>query len=105
MSRDDIASSAGYNQEDAYFAEHDRELIAKKRTELDESRKIQQEKSEHGAYWMVCPKCGGQMEELEFHGIMIDKCKSCGGIYFDQGEVDLLIEHTTGGGFFKRLFS
>jgi PAT family beta-lactamase induction signal transducer AmpG len=37
-----------------------------------------------------CPKCRADMEVVEHEGVEIDRCKSCGGIWFDAGEVELL---------------
>jgi Zn-finger nucleic acid-binding protein len=36
---------------------------------------------------------------------MIDQCTACGGIYFDAGELDMLIKHEKSGqGVLGRLF-
>ncbi len=35
---------------------------------------------------MHCPHCGSQMQE-EHHGVTIDRCHSCGGIWFDADEL------------------
>lgn len=35
---------------------------------------------------MICPKCQSDMEAVEYEGIEVDRCKSCGGIWFDAGE-------------------
>lgn len=37
-----------------------------------------------------CPKCKGTLEELPFSSqtnILVDRCESCGGIFFDAGEI------------------
>ena len=39
---------------------------------------------------MVCPKCKGTLEELPFSSqtdFLVDRCESCGGIFFDAGEI------------------
>jgi Zn-finger nucleic acid-binding protein len=41
---------------------------------------------------MKCPKCGADMREIERQGIKVDQCGSCGGIYFDRGELELLLD-------------
>jgi len=49
--------------------------------------------SESGVFWsgaMRCPKCRTDMEQIEFDGVEIDRCKYCKGIWFDAGESDLL---------------
>jgi len=39
-------------------------------------------------HWMRCPKCGLELTEIEYRGIQLDKCFSCGGIYLDDGELE-----------------
>ena len=45
---------------------------------------------------LVCPKCGDTMEEQESENIKLERCETCGGLYLDRGEVDLLLALTTG---------
>ena len=49
------------------------------------------------------PKCGGQMEEVALEGIMIDKCTECQGIYFDNGELEVLMGHRESDSFIGKL--
>jgi Zn-finger nucleic acid-binding protein len=37
-----------------------------------------------------CPNCSNQMESVPKPDITIEKCKSCGGIFLDAGELNLL---------------
>lgn len=49
--------------------------------------------AEAGAFWsgaMRCPKCRADMEPIEFDGTEIDRCKTCGGIWFDAGEIEVM---------------
>jgi Zn-finger nucleic acid-binding protein len=42
-------------------------------------------------HWMHCPKDGSDLVELEIdHGLRLDECPLCKGIYLDFGEVDVL---------------
>jgi chromosome segregation ATPase len=43
------------------------------------------------SYKLRCPKCGQNFEEELYEGITIDRCTGCDAIYFDAGEVELLI--------------
>ncbi len=53
---------------------------------------------------MKCPKCGGQMAEARLETVVIDRCASCGGVYFDAGEFELLVAHEkASSGFLGRL--
>lgn len=39
---------------------------------------------------MPCPKCTGKLEELPFSSkteILVDRCDTCKGIFFDAGEI------------------
>ena len=40
---------------------------------------------------LVCPVCGCDMAVIELHGIEIDYCFSCGGIWLDAGELEYLM--------------
>ncbi len=42
---------------------------------------------------MLCPKCfKTDLIQVEEQGIELDYCQKCGGIWFDQGELQHLIE-------------
>ncbi len=46
-----------------------------------------------GSFWsgaMRCPKCRADMEQVDYDGVEIDRCKYCKGIWFDVGESDAL---------------
>jgi len=89
--RDDL-SKTGYGREEEYFFKLNKELIEKRRKELDKARTKQEEQVQKTVHWMKCPKCGHDMKEVDMVGIKVDKCDSCKGIYFDHGELDLLFE-------------
>jgi Zn-finger nucleic acid-binding protein len=40
---------------------------------------------------MDCPDCKNAMITLELEGVEIDYCASCGGIWLDAGELELLL--------------
>ena len=89
----------GYSGEEDYFYQRNRELIEKRRTELD-AKKTEEEKTERRSlHWMKCPKCGGDMEEISLSHILVDKCGECEGIFFDHGELETLLESQEQGGF------
>ena len=39
---------------------------------------------------MRCPKCRFDMQQIEIDGTVVDRCNSCSGIWFDEGEVEAL---------------
>lgn len=92
----------GYNKEEEYFYKLNKELIEKRRRELDAQRKTQPQTHPH---WMKCPKCGADMAEIERQGIKVDQCGGCGGIYFDRGELELLLDTKEQKGFLGGLKS
>ncbi len=91
-----------YNQEEAYFYKLNKELIERKRSELD-AKKIETTDQSNNPNWMKCPKCGDQMEEIELTRIKVDKCVQCQGIYFDNGELQILLESQEPKGFLGML--
>ena len=40
----------------------------------------------HDSTILVCPKCRAPMEKVEFARVSVDRCPSCDGLWFDQGE-------------------
>lgn len=46
---------------------------------------------------MNCPKCGvDTMNKDVFEGIEVDRCPTCRGIFFDQGELKAMIDKKMG---------
>jgi Zn-finger nucleic acid-binding protein len=41
---------------------------------------------------MICPTCKHAMVVVEYHNIELDYCNSCKGVWFDSGELDLLLK-------------
>lgn len=91
--KDDM-NQAGYDKEADYFYKLNKELIDKKRAALDAVPNATKP-----ANWMQCPKCGSGMKEIILSGINIDECSSCKGVFFDAGELDILIESKEPKGF------
>lgn len=71
-------------KEDIFFAERDRELLAKlrqgKESEIEESLR-------HAAH-MHCPKCGEPLRQRSLHGVHVDECRKCHGMWLDQSEAE-----------------
>ena len=96
---------SGYDEEERYFHDKDVELLKKKRDELNRARTERATEAARSEHWMKCPKCGADMQEIEMDGILVDKCSECEGIYFDRGELELMIEaHQGGFGRLRKLF-
>ena len=43
---------------------------------------------------MICPVCGKDMVVVEHNKIELDYCTNCRGVWFDSGELELLLEST-----------
>jgi Zn-finger nucleic acid-binding protein len=41
---------------------------------------------------MICPVCKYDMLVVEYHNIELDYCNSCKGVWFDSGELELLLK-------------
>ena len=39
---------------------------------------------------MICPRCGGNFEKVNYESVILDRCASCKGIWFDIFEVETL---------------
>lgn len=75
-------------EEDRYFAERDRELLAKlkqKQTGTEEATLRQQA-------LMRCPKCGEKLVSLQHHEVTVEECPSCQGMWLDRGELEILAQ-------------
>ena len=99
MREDDL----GYDKEEEYFYRKNQELLAKKRAELDAQRQTQEAGQLRELHWMRCPKCGQQLVEEDRSGIKLDRCSGCGGVFFDAGELDLLLNAEEPAGFLSGL--
>ncbi len=73
--------------EDEYFAKQSADLIkirqaASAREEREAARRV---------HYMKCPKCGNDLQTEEYHGIEIDRCPDCHGMWLDAGEAEDLL--------------
>ncbi|MGZ9130294.1 MAG: TFIIB-type zinc ribbon-containing protein [Candidatus Binatia bacterium] len=76
-------------KEDIYFAERDRELMAKLKGKL--------QKVEKTVIDLHCPKCAGHLESYTFEGFALDRCDKCGGIWMDRGELEGVVRKVSRG--------
>lgn len=81
--------------EDRYFLEKERAAIEKLRKHREERRRNEENSASakvldelKKAHWMRCPKCGHEMEEVQYEGVAVDRCTRCEGIYLDRGEME-----------------
>jgi hypothetical protein len=62
-----------------------------RRQELDRERLDRESEAGDEPYWMICPKCGDALEEVDAEDLKLDRCEACAGIYLDHGEVEMLL--------------
>ena len=74
--------------EDEYFAKRDAELLRQQR---DQAEKAAAE-TERRSHYMKCPKCGYNLITHDWHGVQIDQCTHCHGIWFDAGEAEAVLK-------------
>jgi hypothetical protein len=91
MTTRDTVVPSGYDEEERYFHEKEMELLRSKRRELDRARQQRAAQGTAQDYWMRCPKCGGAMNEVRKDLVLVDTCGACGGVYFDKGELEILL--------------
>jgi hypothetical protein len=66
-------------EEGRYFSERDRALIEKLK---------QQKAGAAETASMRCPKDGTALASIDQHGVMVEECPKCGGLWFDKGELE-----------------
>lgn len=70
--------------EDEYFAREDAELLRKQR-ERAQAAALEAERKSH---YLKCPKDGYDLATSEYHGVQIETCPHCGGMWLDAGELE-----------------
>jgi uncharacterized protein len=72
--------------EDEYFVKQEAELMQRQR-QLAESVARDVERKSH---YMKCPKDGYDLASSQYHGVQIEACPHCGGMWLDAGEIDVI---------------
>ena len=72
--------------EDEYFAQQNAELLKKHRDQAAAAAQAAERKS----HYMKCPKDGYDLTSSEYHGVQIETCPHCGGMWLDAGELDVI---------------
>ncbi|MBA3444484.1 MAG: zf-TFIIB domain-containing protein [Gemmatimonadales bacterium] len=70
--------------EDEYFAREDAELLRKQR----ERASVASAEAERKTHYMKCPKDGYDLVSSQHHGVTIETCAHCGGMWLDAGELE-----------------
>ena len=83
-----MADKPSRNEEE-YFAKRDAELLRQQRANAQKAAAEAERRSHH----MKCPKCGYDLITGQWHGIQIDQCTHCHGLWFDAGEAESALAH------------
>jgi Zn-finger nucleic acid-binding protein len=86
--------------EDEYFVKQDAELLRKQRAQADAAAVDSERKS----HYMKCPKDGFDLASSLYHGVQIETCPHCGGMWLDAGEVEA-VSHEERPGLLTRVLS
>ncbi|MCF8060280.1 MAG: zf-TFIIB domain-containing protein [Bacteriovoracaceae bacterium] len=97
---DDVEKKCS-REEDFYRDNED--YLNERRKKLDIVRKEIKIKKSKEPHWLRCPKCGSEMHEFKLLGILIDKCEGCNGLFFDNGELETLLDISDRRGFFSSI--
>jgi Zn-finger nucleic acid-binding protein len=81
--------------EEEYFRRKEQESIEKMRQKMEVEKQAQAEEAKR----LECPRGDGKMTTLNFEGVEIDRCETCGGVWLDKGELEQLRQKETGGWF------
>ncbi|MGH7891940.1 MAG: zf-TFIIB domain-containing protein [Thermodesulfobacteriota bacterium] len=76
--------------EDEYFAKEEAEKSKRLKVKLKHETEEEERERIKTTCYMRCPKCGGNLHEVAFRGIRIDRCGNCGGVWLDSGELEKL---------------
>jgi hypothetical protein len=75
--------------EETYFLEREQELVRTTREQLA----ILRDASERATHRGKCPRCGVNLKGEQFHGVQVDRCPSCHGIWLEADEIDSVVAH------------
>jgi len=78
------------SSEDEYFVREDAEKKRKIALQLKHQTAEAEQKRLKELHWMHCPKCGMPMQEIRYRDMDVEACFSCGGVFLDKGELDVI---------------
>jgi uncharacterized protein len=86
--------------EEEYFAREDAELMRRERERTNAAATAAERKS----HYMKCPKDGYDLTSSNVHGVQIETCPHCGGMWLDPGELEA-VSHEDRPNVFTRVLS
>ena len=80
--------------EEEYHRKQEMDLLAKRKKEAEARRAQEEKEALKSRHFMRCPKCGQPLREERYHKVQVDRCTACGGIWFDAGEAESLLDRS-----------
>lgn len=80
------------DSEKEYFLKLELEKLRKAQEARAAKMQEEEKKKAKELHWMKCPKCGMDLQEIEYRKIKVDYCAGCGGSFYDAGEVTELLK-------------
>ena len=74
--------------EEEYFARENAEKLRKLAHERSKQLAAEQREELRKLHYMHCPKCGMELQTIQFRDIEIERCFDCGATVFDAGELE-----------------
>ena len=67
-------------EEDLFFSKRDEALL----------EKLRQQRAAAGAQaaTMRCPRDGAALIPVDHHGVSVEECPTCGGVWFEKGQME-----------------
>ena len=88
------------HNEEEYFARQEAELLQAQRRHLTEQR----DAAERSHHFMKCPKDGYDLTSREYHGVTVETCGHCGGMWLDADELEQIAGADDRPGLLGRVF-
>jgi hypothetical protein len=95
----DKLRDAEKGRETQYFAKRDRKLIEG----LRGSKREELETALREAALMRCPKCGVRLDHVHEHGLAVEECAQCKGVWIDRAELQQIAGREKDGWFARWL--
>jgi uncharacterized protein len=83
-------------KEDEFFAREEIEKRKKWAAERAAALEAEERDRLRELHYMKCPKCGMDLDTIDFRGVKVDRCMNCGGTWFDAGEIETALGQDSG---------
>lgn len=82
--------------EEVYFTRLELERRRKAAEERQAALQVEEREKARALHHMKCPKCGMQLEDINYADVRVDKCFGCEGVWLDRGELDIIRKKDAG---------